>query len=306
MRDGASAPAGPDLDDAIWRTIAYASLFEYPLRLNELRRRLMDVAACERQIEARLAGPRLRPLVSRAGGFLMPIGREAWTLRRAARAEHTARLLGGHARMLEAIARFPFVRMVALSGACAHGNASDDDVDVFLITRPGRAWTVALLLMVASKLRGLRRSLCINYVLAEDGLALPEHDRFTAAEMVALKPLAGREAYRRLVGANAWVAALHPNFVATHAAESEPVPPAVGAPRLERVLDAAGAGLFERLARGVLQPYLRRRLHGPGVDLSARRLKLHARDHRGPVGRAFEELVGPARKREHAREARTA
>jgi hypothetical protein len=204
-------------------------------------------------------------------------------------AERSRRLVAAHARALGAVAAFPFVRMVALSGACAHGNAADDDVDVFVITRHGRAWTVTLLLMIASKLAGLRRTLCVNYVLAEDGLALPEHDSFTASELVALQPLAGRETYRRFVQANAWVAPLHPNFFAGHERESEGVWARAGAARLERVADVLGIGLFERAARWLLEPYLRRRVRGAGVDLTARRLKLHGRDHRGPVTRAFAE-----------------
>ena len=306
LREGAvSAPADPDLDDAIWRTLAYAGLFQYPLRLSELHRRLMDVRASERQIAARLAGPRLRRRIGRRRGFLTPLGCESWITRRAARAEHTARLLARHRRALAWITRFPFVRLLALSGACAHGNAADHDVDVFLVTRARRAWTVALLLMIVSKLAGWRRSLCVNYVLAEDGLALPEHDRFTAAEMVGLKPLAGRETYRRLIAANAWVAALYPNFFAAHTAYSEHVPKAVGAPRWERLLDGV-AGVVEPLARAVLGAYLRRRLTGAGVALNRHRLKLHARDHRGPVSRAFDDLVEGARSQVSRPEARTA
>jgi len=283
----------PDLDEAIWRTIAYAALFRYPLRISELRRRLVDVSATAAEITACLRSSRLRARVAWRDGFVVPAGCEAWVDLRRQRSARSRRLVAAHARALRAIGSFPFVRMVALSGACAHENATDDDVDVFLITGRGRAWTVTLLLMIASKLAGLRRTLCLNYVLAEDGLALPERDAFTASELVALRPLAGGETYRRFVGANAWVADRHPNFFAGHERESEAVPRSVGAGLLERVADVFGAGLVERAARAVLEPYLRRRVRGPGVDLSPRRLKLHGHDHRGPVSRAFEAAQAP-------------
>jgi hypothetical protein len=292
VREGSCAPHH-DLDQAIWRTIAYASLFQYPLRPAELQRRLVDVAAGESQLLARLFSPSLRPQIALRDGFVFPMGCEAWVDLRRARHERTDRLLAQHDRALRTLAHVPFVRMVALSGACAHGNASDDDVDVFLITHPARAWAVTLFLMIASKLAGLRRSLCINYILAEDGMALPERDRFTAAEIVGLRPLAGRGVYHRFVRANDWIAPLHPNFWESYEANSAAVHTAVGAPRIEAVLDGLGAGLFERLARRALEPYLRRRLHGPGVALSASRLKLHAYDHRPSVGRALDAALAP-------------
>jgi hypothetical protein len=141
--------------------------------------------------------------------------------------------------------------------------------------------------MVASKLAGLRRSLCVNYVVGEDSLALPEQDRFTAAEIVGLRPLAGGDTYRRFVRANGWIEERHPNFVAECDAEAERVPARAGAPRLEAVLEILGAGLFERAARRVLGAYLRRRVRGRGVEMTARRLKLHGHDHLPFVSEAF-------------------
>jgi hypothetical protein len=292
VRDISCAPQ-LGLDDAIWRTIAYAGLFQYPLQLSEVQRRLIDVAASEPQIAARLLAPDLRLRIARRDGFVMPAGCEEWVEKRRVRGARTEQLLARHETALRALSRVPFVRMVALSGACAHGNAADDDVDVFLITGASRIWAVLLFLMTACKLVGLRRSLCINYVVAEDGLALPEHDRFTASELVGLRPLAGRDVYRRFVAANDWIAPLHPNFFARYDADSEPVRATAGAPRLEALLDPV-AGLFERAARRLLEPYLRRRLHGPGVDLSSWRLKLHASDHRPTVSEAYAVATTPS------------
>jgi hypothetical protein len=292
LRAGA-ASAAHDLDEAIWRTIAYAGVFQFPLRLPELRRRLLDVAADEDQIAARLLGPRLRGRVAVRAGYVFPAGCERWVDERGRRAERSARLVGRHARALRAIARLPFVRLLALSGACAHGNATDDDVDVFLIAHGARVWTVTLSLMIASKLAGLRSTLCVNYVLGDDRLALPEHDAFTAAEIVGLRPLAGRATYRRFVQANGWLAARHPNFVADHIGDSVPVPEGVGSPVMEALLRPVGA-VLERVARRLLEPYLHRRIGGAGVDLASTRLKLHAHDHRAPVVAAFEDALAEA------------
>jgi hypothetical protein len=189
----------------------------------------------------------------------------------ASRRERTAHLLGRHRRLLQGLARVPFVRLVALSGACAHGNATDDDVDVFLMVRRGRAWVVTGAIMAVSKLLGVRRTLCVNYVLDEDTAALPERDLVTASEIVGMRPLAGGEGYRRFVAANDWVrrftpastrptwrvpagpdsrrtASSRPCGPGPRAARRRPVTPRPGrlaAPARRRSRSGAGAGTAE-------------------------------------------------------------
>lgn len=246
-------------------------------------------------------GPRLRAQVAASDGVLYPAGREDWLVKRRERRAHTERLLARHRLPLEALKRFPYVRLVALSGACAHDNACDDDVDVFLVVREGRAWGVSLALMLLSKLFGLRRALCLNYTLDEAALALPERDLFTAAELVGMRPLAGRPAYLRLIRSNLWLASRFPNFAACFEAWSSEVPEAVGARPLERLLDLGAAPLFERLSRAVLGAYLRWRTRGhPGVRLEPHRLKLHTEDHGPRLIAAFEQALATARSKDGA------
>jgi hypothetical protein len=147
---------------------------------------------------------------------------------------------------------------------------------------------VALALMLLSKALGVRRTLCLNYIVDEAQLALPERDLFTAAEIVGLRPLAGAPAYRRFVEANRSLVEQFPNFLARHGAACRRIA-AAGAPRwLEALLELGPAPLLERAARRLLGRRLGRRLAGAaGVDLSPHRLKLHSVDHRPRVGVAF-------------------
>jgi hypothetical protein len=140
---------------------------------------------------------------------------------------------------------------------------------------------VFLLVMLVSKLAGLRRSLCVNYVIDESVLALPERDVFTAAQIAGLRPLAGRSVYLRFVAANAWVAEHFPNFHAAHRARAGDVPE-VSPPRwCERLLRCGPAQVVEAASRRWLGRRLERRASGhSGVALSAHRLKLHVVDHR--------------------------
>jgi len=139
-------------------------------------------------------------------------GREACLDLHRERRRQTRQLLETHRSLLQMVARLPFVRLVALSGACAHDNATDGNVDLFLVVRRGRAWSVCLAVMILARALGRARTLGLNYIVDEDGLALPEHDLFTAAEIVGLRPLAGGPSYLRFVEANAWVAERFPNF----------------------------------------------------------------------------------------------
>ena len=129
-----------------------------------------------------------------------------------------------------------------MSGATAHGTASDGDIDLFLITAPGRAWAVSLLLFVGAKLLGLRQVMCVNYLVSEDKLTLTEHDPFTANQLVGLKPLAGLDTYDRLIRANDWGAAYYPNFWNHYRTlvSNEDSMPRTGAHRLEAALGAGG------------------------------------------------------------------
>jgi hypothetical protein len=285
-----AAPAASE--QAIVRTIAYAGLFQYPLTLTQLHRALMDVPLTHGELREHLQRPFVRDRIEMRGELVFPAGCESWLELREARRAHSAHLLERHAEALALLARFPFVRLVALSGACAHDNATDPDVDVFLVTAPRRAWAVTLALTIWSRLRGLRRSLCLNYVVDEHALSLPERDVFTATEVVGLKPLAGRSAYRRFVENNAWVGERYPNFFASHVEASRDLPE-VAAPRwLERVLDFGPAQLLEMISRGVLGARLRAKGRGrPGVSLSAHRLKLHTQDHAPRLRAAFAEVL---------------
>ena len=275
-------------DRAILRTVIYASLFQAPQTLAELHRSLLDVPLSRRDLATRLRGPFLHERLRLTDGLIHLRGREDWVALRQARRRRSRELVVRHGRLLAAVARFPFVRLLALSGACARENAADEDVDVFLVVKRERCWAVALALMLLSKALGVRRTLCLNYIVDETHLALPERDLFTAAEIVGLRPLAGSDTYRLFVEANRALASRYPNFLARYPAICRKLADA-GAPRwLEALLELGPAPLLEAGARLLLGRRLRRKMAGArGVDLSRHRLKLHSNDHRPRIGAAF-------------------
>ena len=281
------------LDVSILKTVWYASVFECALPTERLHRMLWDVPLSRAHLEERLRGEALRAHLGMTDGCVHPVGCAHWVGLRRERIERSRTLVERHRRALDLIARLPFVRLVGLTGGCAHENATDDDLDVFLVARRGRAWSLTLAVTLLSRLLRCRRTLCVNYVVDEEGSALPERDVFTAAEVAGVQPWAGGPGYLAFLKANAWVARHLPNFIETAGRESAGVPRA-GAPRwLESVLDLGLAPLAEAAARAILGLHFRRKWRGqrPGVTLSASRLKLHAIDHAPHVRARFARVL---------------
>ena len=84
---------------------------------------------------------------------------------------------------------FPFVRGVFLSGSISKGFMSEsDDIDYFIITAPGRLWLTRTLLILFKKifLFNSFRNFCLNYFIDSENLYIPEHNRYTATEIVFL------------------------------------------------------------------------------------------------------------------------
>ncbi len=284
---------------AVVDTIAYGAHFDYPMTLPEIERSLLGVTLSRRELRRILdEDPHVLGAVERAPPFFFLKGRRSSVESRARTRRLSRVLLEEHRGVLELVRRTPFVRMVALSGAIAKENAADGDIDLFLITKRGKTWAVALFLFVAMKLLGLRRTMCLNYFLGEDRLTLTENDAFTANQILGLRPIAGHAVYRRFVRANGWGARFFPNFWERFR-EHEPIggdePPA-GASRLERFLSVGGGALLEWMGRLLLRSHLRRqwrRAGGPeSVTLKTGVIKLHFNDHGAELSRKLNGLLG--------------
>jgi hypothetical protein len=102
--------------------------------------------------------------------------------------------------------------MVALTGGLAMENARDHDIDLLIVSAPGRLWTVrgmAVALVYLARLRGDR--LCPNFLIVENRLAIRNEDLYNAHEIVQMIPLYGVDVYRTFRLANAWTERFLPN-----------------------------------------------------------------------------------------------
>ncbi|HEX8029533.1 MAG TPA: hypothetical protein VF491_13760 [Vicinamibacterales bacterium] len=280
---------------AVLRSVVYASLFDYPLTLEQLHRSLVGIRADAGTIAGWWRSSELlQATVEHRDGWYFPAGRRDLLATRARREDVSRSLLERDRSLLTFLCRIPFVRMVALSGSLAHLNAEGTaDLDLFVITAPGRVWSVTVAVLVIARLLGWRRRLCLNYVISERAMDVAPPDLFSANQIIHLRPLAGQQVFERFVGANAFVRDFYPNFEVSPRPQapkaSEPDKPS------ERVLSFAGAPVFERVSRALYGWYLRRGAarwqSRDQVRLEPECLKLHTRSHRASTMRRFDAAM---------------
>jgi hypothetical protein len=285
---------------AIARSVIYASLFDYPLTLDQLHYALIESDQTRPEILAVYEGSELlRDIIEYRDGFFFPMGRGDLVAERRRREARSDAFLARHRLALRLICALPFTRLVALSGSIAHRNLEPNgDLDLFIVTRGPRVWTVTVLLLLLTKLLRRRRIICANFVLADSHLTVDQPDLFTANQVIHLRPLAGGELIDRFRAANPFVARCYPN--------------SGGAPAQAPLVDvrSRGLGLARRLLEAILSVpsplveavcrrayawHLRRRAgswRSPDqVRLQSDYLKLHTQSHRLEVLDRFEATV---------------
>ncbi len=225
----------PKLEQAIWRTLAYVDLFDYPLTAVEIHRYLAGVRANLDEVTRALTHSPLlaKQLICLDGYYCLP-GREALFAIRQQRQQKAQQLWAEARRYAALIAQLPFVRLVAVTGSLAMNNVAEKaDIDYFIVTENGRLWRARALVIGVVRLAARRGVvLCPNYFVAKSALTLPEHTLYTAREIGQMVPLSGLPVYQQLRAQNGWMAHFLPN------ADGPPhgTPPPSGASRLVQKL----------------------------------------------------------------------
>jgi hypothetical protein len=286
---------------AIVRSVIYASLFDYPLTLDQLHESLVDTSAtADEVLQTYRSGRDLRRVVDFRDGFFFPAGRSDLVAERRRREGRSRAFLARHRRLLGLVCALPFTRLVALSGSIAHLNLEEGgDLDLFIVTRGQTVWTVTLAMVVSTRLLRRRRTLCANFVVSDEHLTLDQRDLFTANQVIHLKPLVGERVLEQFVAANPFVRQCYPNagpgshdFVLGRRPIADVVKRA-----LERLLSPV-APAIETLCRRAYGSHLRRRAASwpspEQVQLRADYLKLHSHSHRISVLDRYERAVTDA------------
>jgi hypothetical protein len=288
---------------AIARSVIYSSLFDYPLTLDQLHRALIESDQSAAEIVAVYDGSEaLHNIIEYRDGFFFPIGCGHLVAERGRREARSREFLERHRLALRIVCALPFTRLVALSGSIAHLNLeADGDLDLFVVTRGARVWTVTVAVLVLSKLLRRRRVVCANFIIADSHLRLEQQDLFTANQVIHLKPLIGAEVWRAFIAANPFVARFYPNAATC---PRDRMPAHVQTATLSgvtRVLELAlgpPGPIIEAVCRRLYAWHLRRRAgswRSPDqVQLRSDYLKLHTQSHRQSVLARFDAAVARA------------
>jgi hypothetical protein len=193
----------------------------------------------------------------------------------------------------------PFVRMVGLTGALAVDNSPpDDDIDLLIVTAPGRVWLARALAVglvyLARWLDGV--VLCPNYVLAQTALAQDKCDLFTAHDLAQMVPIVGHPVYAELRAANPWLVEYLPQAHHPLHQEQDLAPRGLGR-LLQRVSEWLLIGkLGDALEAWESARKLRKfaslaRSPASAAQLDAEHAKGHFDDHGHPILKKFHERL---------------
>ena len=204
--NGSVSQEDAHLRQAILQTLVYADLFDYPLTPNEVVRYLgmpADAATIFEELDKSTASG----VVVRHNGYVALSGRDSLFDLRTHREQVAKAMWPAARRYANWLAHVPFVRMVAITGTLAVNNVETrDDIDVFIVTSPGRLWLCRALVILLVRLAALAGDeLCPNYFLSERELAFSEHSIFGAREVVQMVPLYGADIYWQIRQLNDWV-----------------------------------------------------------------------------------------------------
>lgn len=213
---------------AIFSTLSYHSLFNYPLSLEEIHRFLItDRPVSRNTLQRKLENLVRENKIVFQNGFYALRNRQPTVLRsrRAITSQPKFLIARRAARIIAAI---PWVKLVAITGALAMENADvNDDIDLMIVTAKNRLWLVRPIgLIIAglffkvrrsnlSNLSNLTNSLCLNLWLDESALAISPSQRnlYSAHELAQMKPIVNKNmTYERMVVENGWGKRFLANF----------------------------------------------------------------------------------------------
>ena len=189
-------------------------MFDYPLRKREIyvflaHKEEMDVF--EKELNCLVEAS----LVFALGEFYCLFNNYTLAERRRKGNEKAAAMLGKADKAANLIARFPFVKGVAVSGSLSKRFADEDaDIDFFIITAVNRLWIARTFLHMFKKITflfNLQDCFCMNYFVDESSLCILEKNIYTATEVVTVMPICGLAVFERFYLANNWTKNYLPN-----------------------------------------------------------------------------------------------
>lgn len=170
---------------SILKTIVYFDLFSYPLTPLEAWKWLMTDGASAHPTLGHVTSlletsTSLRSLLDHAEGFYFLRGRDDIVAVRKQRYLLAERKYNQVLRAVHVLRIVPCIKLIAVCNSLAYSNARDSsDLDLFVITQPGKIWTVRQLMTGLAALLGWRPTadkardqICLSFFVSEEGMNL--------------------------------------------------------------------------------------------------------------------------------------
>ncbi len=210
---------------AILKTLLYSNLFDYPLQEEELYNFLIAKKINKSEFSKVLKNARI-PINENDGFFFLKGNKKIVSIRKT-REKFSLEKLNKAKKIIKWLSLIPTIKLIGISGTLAMRNCEkDDDIDIFVISKNGLAWTTRFLTAIILIGFGVYRNknsrrhkdkICLNLVLDEDEMFFEQQDLFTAHEIVQLLPIFERDGiYKKFISKNGWVKKFLPNVYVEH------------------------------------------------------------------------------------------
>ncbi len=201
-------------DRAIKRTLAYSSVFNYPVSIYQLytfliTRNNYEYDFFQKSLRRLVKGGKVK---ARNGKYYLPGMRPvSWKLRSRYSLDLVEETLPG----INLLKKIPWIKMIAVTGAVASRNAAkDDDVDIFIITEKNRVWLSRFFTYFILKIIGKyghgktdKRKFCCNLFADESALkwGKDKQNIYIAREFLSMHPLYDKDnTYLKCLHENSW------------------------------------------------------------------------------------------------------
>ncbi|MEK9131166.1 MAG: hypothetical protein AAB429_03580 [Patescibacteria group bacterium] len=292
-----------DLEQSIFRAVAFFSLFEYPLTGFEVWKWLAGPQVAYRLEEVLFClakSPWLADRLETQDGFFVRRGQLSMILTRHARFLDATRKFKRLRRACRYLAFLPMVKMLAVCNTMAWMNTKpESDIDLFVVVKPGRMWTARAFVVLPFALLGRRPKigavdpLCFSFFASTDAVdlrvvRLGKEDWYLAQWVRSLVPMADRNQAANVTRLNDWAAGLFPNSYGVAPARPRRVKTWKGHPDLGRLLEP----VFRRLQKSRLPAEIQSLANKDSrVIVSDQMLKFHPNDRRAEFSAKLEMLT---------------
>lgn len=283
-------------DEAILKSLCYADIFDFALTVEEIVRYAQKTRITIDEAADRLNSPGpLSQLVGREGNLYHLQGREENCQRRLDREAESRQQLDIALRRLTPLQGIPFLRAGAITGALAALNSpAGDDVDLLIISAPGRTWTTYFFLRLWRRF-GHNPDICFNVFVSQADLVFKKPNLFYAREILGALPVFNYGAYDEFKNANPWIYDFFPSYFLDPSLQGYRLRKSPLWRRRQRLLERLLTGPVGDLLELVVNKAQFKNQVSSTPDAAMRmrrnRIKLHKRDNRSPIIDKFNQRL---------------